>query len=73
MRRGGVVLGDHALFRDATGIPLGRRLGFSKEAERYTADDSVAVLGHAMGRDLFPWFRSLGIRVDRKGTDVPIE
>jgi len=43
------------------------------KVKRYTADDSVAVLGHALGRDLVPWFQSLGIRVDRKGTNVANE
>ncbi|MCC6442691.1 MAG: hypothetical protein IT210_04425 [Armatimonadetes bacterium] len=37
---------------------------------RYTADDSVAVLSLAMERDLFPWFQSLGIPVDRSRTEV---
>ncbi len=37
---------------------------------RYTEDDCVAVLSLAMGRDLFPWFRSLGIDVDRERTDI---
>jgi len=42
-----------------------RKLATPDKIKRYTADDSVAVLSIAMGRDLFPWFRSLGITVDR--------
>ncbi len=38
----------------------------------YTADDSVAVLSAAMGRDLFPWFQSLGVHVSRDNTDLPV-
>jgi hypothetical protein len=30
------------------------------------------VLSHAMGRDLFPWIRSLGITVDAKAAIVPL-
>jgi hypothetical protein len=33
----------------------------------------VAVLSVAMGRDLFPWFQSLGIKVDRAKTKVAME
>lgn len=36
----------------------------------YTADDCVAVLSVAMGRDLFGWFKSLGVDVDRSRTKV---
>ncbi|MBN2128260.1 MAG: hypothetical protein JW741_02145 [Sedimentisphaerales bacterium] len=41
-----------------------RRLATPDKIDKYTADDSVAVLSIAMGRDLFPWFQSLGITVD---------
>jgi hypothetical protein len=30
----------------------------------------VAVLGVAMGRDLFPWFRELGFDVDRTKAEI---
>ena len=43
------------------------------QREEYTADDCVAVLSIAMERDLFPWFRSLGIDVDRERATVPAE
>lgn len=48
-----------------------RKLIDPKKRKRYTADDCVAVLSIAAGRDLFGWFRSLGIQVDRKRTDIP--
>jgi hypothetical protein len=41
-------------------------------AGKYTADDSVAVLSVAAGRDLFPWFKSLGISVDRSRTGIAV-
>ncbi|MHC4502497.1 MAG: hypothetical protein ACYTFI_04255, partial [Planctomycetota bacterium] len=47
-----------------------RRLADPKKLKRYTADDSVAVLSIAAGRDLFEWFRSLGISVDRKRATI---
>jgi hypothetical protein len=40
-----------------------RALATPDKIDTYTADDSVAVLSMAMGRDLFPWFQSLGITV----------
>ena len=42
-----------------------RKLVDPARHKRYTADDCVVVLSVAAGRDLFPWFRSLGIQVDR--------
>jgi len=47
-----------------------RRLADPAKVQRYTADDCVAVLGHAMGRDLFPWFDSLGVKVDRSRSAI---
>lgn len=44
---------------------LKRKLVDPAKRARYTADDSVEVLSRAMGRDLFPWFVSLGISVDK--------
>jgi hypothetical protein len=38
----------------------------------YSLDDCVAVWSAAVGEDLFPWFRSLGISVDRSRTDLAI-
>lgn len=37
---------------------------------KYTADDCVAVLSVAAGKDLFSWFRSLGVSVDRSRTSI---
>jgi len=50
-----------------------RRLATRDKIKQYTADDSVAVLSVAMGRDLFGWFRSLGITVDKGRAKVNIE
>jgi hypothetical protein len=50
-----------------------RKLATPEKIEKYTADDSVAVLSIAIGRDLFPWFRSLGITVDRSKAQIEIE
>lgn len=47
-----------------------RRLMDPAKRDKYTADDCVAVLGIALGRDLFPWFRSLGIDVRRERTSI---
>lgn len=49
-----------------------RKLIDPKTTERYGAEDSVAVLSQAVGRDLFPWFRSLGVSVERSRTRVPV-
>ncbi|MBM4038444.1 MAG: hypothetical protein FJ290_08010 [Planctomycetes bacterium] len=49
---------------------LKRKLFDPARVKRYTADDSVAVLSLAVGRDLFPWFQSLGVKVTRSGTTV---
>ncbi|GMV36446.1 MAG: hypothetical protein AMXMBFR61_09540 [Fimbriimonadales bacterium] len=38
----------------------------------YSLDDCVAVWSRAVGEDLFPWFRSLGISVSAEATDIPI-
>jgi hypothetical protein len=48
-----------------------RRRADPKTRKRYTADDSVAVLSIAAGRDLFEHFRSLGIDVERARSTIP--
>ncbi|MHC5055784.1 MAG: hypothetical protein ACYTKD_13825 [Planctomycetota bacterium] len=48
-----------------------RRLADPKTRKRYTADDCVAVLSIAAGRDLFEHFRSLGIDVERERSTIP--
>ena len=50
-----------------------RKLATRDKLRKYTADDSVAVLSIAMGRDLFPWFQSLGITVDRSKARIEIK
>ena len=47
-----------------------RRLATRETLDRYTAHDSVAVLSIAMERDLFGWFQSLGITVQREKSRV---
>jgi len=49
-----------------------RRLATPEKIRTYTADDSVAVLSIATGRDLFPWFQSLGITVDRSKARIDV-
>jgi len=47
-----------------------RKLAAPDKIKKYTADDSVAVLSIAMERDLFEWFRSLGITVERNRAKI---
>ncbi|NCO39343.1 MAG: hypothetical protein COZ06_36430 [Armatimonadetes bacterium CG_4_10_14_3_um_filter_66_18] len=49
-----------------------RKLVDPAKVKRYPADDSVAVLSVAMGRNLFPWFQSLGIKVDSARTAISV-
>lgn len=57
----------------ATYFQTKRRLIDPAKRKRYTAEDCVAVLSIAMGRDLFPWFRSLGVTVDAEDTDIEMK
>ncbi|MHC4165816.1 MAG: hypothetical protein ACYSWQ_02535 [Planctomycetota bacterium] len=50
-----------------------RRLATPDKIKKYTADDSVAVLSIAMERDLFAWFQSLGITVDRTKAQIELK
>ena len=50
-----------------------RRLATPDKIDKYTADDSVAVLSIAMGRNLFPWFQSLGITVNPANAQIDIK
>ena len=43
------------------------RVGFLR------ASDSIVVLSVAMGRNLFPWFQSLGITVDSRESQLAKE
>jgi len=47
-----------------------RKLATRDSIKKYTAHDSVAVLSIAMGKDLFDWFQSLGITVDRDKAQI---
>lgn len=49
-----------------------RRLINPAKRKTYTSDDSVAILSDAIGRDLFPWFRSIGVHVEESRTSVPL-
>mgnify|MGYP006981522022 FL=1 len=42
----------------------------AKERKGYTMDDCVAVWSRAVGKDLFPWFRSLAFHVDAGKTEL---
>ena len=47
-----------------------KRAIVAKERKGYSMDDCVAVWSRAVGRDLFPWFRSLAFPVDTARTDL---
>ena len=49
-----------------------RRLATPDTLSKYTAHDSVAVLSVAAGRDLFAWFQSLGITVERSKSQIEL-
>ena len=50
-----------------------RKFATPDKIKKYTADDSVAVLSIAMGRDMFPWFESLGINVERSRSKIDMK
>ncbi|MBN2377336.1 MAG: hypothetical protein JXD22_13115 [Sedimentisphaerales bacterium] len=50
-----------------------RRLANPDKIKKYTAADSVAILSLVMERDLFGWFRSLGITVNRENINIDID
>ena len=47
-----------------------RRMIAPDRQNSYTADDSVAVLSNAVGRNLFDWFLKLNIDVDPSRTKI---
>ena len=47
-----------------------RRLADPKTLKRYTPDDCIAVISHAMERDMFPWFQSLGLSVSAEQAHI---
>jgi hypothetical protein len=47
-----------------------RRLASKEKIKKYDANNTVAMLSVAMGRDLFPWFRELGFDVDRTKAEI---
>jgi len=49
-----------------------RRLADPATLKTYTPEDCVAVLSHAMERDMFPWFRSIGLTVSADDTTLPL-
>jgi len=49
-----------------------RRLAAPAKLKKYTPNDCVAVISHAMGRDMFPWFRSIGLTVDPAKASIPL-
>ncbi len=48
-----------------------RRLAVRGKIKKYTPHECVVVLSHAMGRDMFKWFRSLGIAVSAEKSAIP--
>ncbi len=49
-----------------------RRLARPGTLKKYTADATVAVMSHAMGRDMFGWFIEHGFDVDRKKSPINV-
>ncbi len=49
-----------------------RRLADPKKIRKYTPNECVAVLSHAMGRDMFPWFRKHGLTVSADKSAIPL-
>lgn len=47
-----------------------KRALVAKDRKVYSMDDCVAVWSRAVGKDLFPWFRSLAFPVDAARTDL---
>ncbi len=47
-----------------------RRLADPKVLDKYTPDDCVAVIGHAMERDMFPWFQQHGLTVSAENATI---
>ena len=47
-----------------------KRALVAKDRPRYTMDDCVAVWSRALGKDLYPWFRSLAFPVESTRSDV---
>ncbi len=47
-----------------------RKYATKEVVTKYDANNTVAVMSIAMGRDMFPWFRSIGFDVDREKAEV---
>jgi hypothetical protein len=47
-----------------------KRALVAKDRPRYTMDDCVAVWSRALGKDLYPWFRSLAFPVESTRSDL---
>ena len=47
-----------------------RRLALPDKLKKYDANNTVAVLSVAMGRDLFPWFKEHGFDVDKAKAEI---
>jgi len=54
----------------ATYFQLKRKHAKPDAIKKYTMDNTVALLGKTMGRDLFPWFREIGFDVDAGRVDI---
>ena len=51
---------------------LKRQYAKSGRIEDYGMDETVALLSMAMERDLYPWFISLGIPVDKNKSEIVV-
>jgi len=49
-----------------------RKLAVPGKLKSYTPHDCVAVISHAMGRDMFPWFRAHGLSVSADETSIAL-
>ena len=49
-----------------------RRLAVPGQLKKYTPHDCVAVISHAMERDMFPWFQSIGPTVSADKASIPL-
>ncbi len=47
-----------------------RKYAGKDQVTKYDDNNTVAVMSIAMGRDMFPWFRSIGFDVDREKAEV---
>lgn len=47
-----------------------REYAVEGKIQKYDENNTVAVMSIAMGKDMFPWFRSIGFDVDRNNAEI---